>query len=99
MAKLYLTEYERVTIAGGAAHPMASAPAKAMQVVPITAVSQRSAAFGPTAVYVRVHADAVCSVEFGANPVATTQMTRMAANQTEYFSVSAGDKVAVISNT
>ena len=47
---------------------------------------------------VRVHADAICSIKFGSAPVATTANMRLAANQTEYFQVSPGDKVSVITN-
>lgn len=48
---------------------------------------------------IRVHVDAICSIAFGKAPVATTAMKRLAANQTEYFSVSPGDKLSVISNS
>ena len=38
-------------------------------------------------------------IPFGADPTATADSKRMAAGQTEYFTVAPGDKVAVITNT
>jgi mRNA degradation ribonuclease J1/J2 len=98
MATLYITEYERVPIAAGGSIAMGAEPAQASQTVAIGGGTTQSAAFGLTTQYIRAHADAVCSIAFGTNPTATAVLTRLAANQTEYFAVRAGDKVAVISN-
>ena len=69
------------------------------QIVAITGSTTQSAAFRDTTILVRVHTDAICSVKVGGtNPVADTTNARMAANQTEYFSVKGGEKLAVISN-
>lgn len=98
MATVYITEYERVPIAAGGSIAMGAEPAQASQTVAVGGASAQSSAFGPTTVYLRVHTDAICSLAFGANPTATATLARMAANQTEYFHVQPGHKVAVISN-
>jgi len=50
---------------------------------------------------VRIHTDSICSIEFGANPTATTSTPRMVAGQTEYHGVPVGQSymVAAITNT
>jgi hypothetical protein len=99
MAVLYITEYDRLAVGGGEALPMGAEPAKASQTVAIGGSTTQSAAFGPVTAYVRLHSDVICSVAFGTNPTASATTARLAANQTEYFAVRAGDKIAVISNT
>lgn len=59
----------------------------------------KSAAFNAGTTFIRVHTDAVCSFLYGANPTATTAKKRLAAGQTEYFGVTAGKKISVITNT
>lgn len=99
MAVLYITEFNN--IGGGARFPVQGAfqPPIAEQTIAIGGASVQSSAFNKNTLFVRIHTDAICSIEFGANPTATTSTARMAANQTEYFSVVPGQKVAVISNT
>lgn len=109
MASLYVTEYQGL----GQVDPDAAdgqmsykvtaqapkGPALAEQKLAISGVSAQSAAFNRLTRLIRVHTDIVCSVAVGgANPAATTSSARMAANQTEYFSVEPGDKIAVITN-
>ena len=95
MATLYIAEFGGV-ITGRP--PMANVPALVEQTVAIGAEAD-SAAFSAATTYVRLHADAICSVQFGAAPTATTATMRLAAGQTEYFAVTAGHKVSVITNT
>ena len=99
MAILYISEFNY--IGGGARFPVQGAfqPPVAEQTVIISTSSHQSNAFNTLTNFVRLHADAICSIEFGANPTATTSTARMAANQTEYFAVVPGQKVAVIPNT
>jgi len=100
MATLYITEFAQAGLdALNNPMPFASAPPKATQTVAITVGSVASAAFNPDTRLVRVHADAICSIEFGAAPVAAATSARMSAGQTEYYSVRGGMKVAVITNT
>jgi len=58
--------------------------------------SAQSAAFGSNIEYVRVIPDADCHIEFGVNPTATTSSIFLESKTSEYFKVSAGEKVAVI---
>jgi hypothetical protein len=74
-------------------------PPLAEQKLTISGTSGQSAAFNAGTSIIRVHTDAICSILIGNNPTATANNARLAAGQTEYFSVIAGDKLAVISNT
>lgn len=104
MASLYVTEYSAIasvnTNFGGRDSPGQAPqdPPNAEQLVNIAASSTQSSAFTSTTSLIRVHADAICSIAIGANPTATTSKKRLAANQTEYFGVSSGHKIAVIVN-
>lgn len=64
--------------------------------VTIAAESDESAAFTNGTTFVSVQADAACHVAFGADPVATTGDFKIQSGATEDFSVTGGDKVAVI---
>lgn len=100
MAKLYITEYRRLgKDKSGNVIQTGQNPPLATQVVNITAGSLQSAFFNASTSLIRVHTDAICSVELGENPTATTNSTRMAANTTEYLAVSNALKIAVITNT
>jgi hypothetical protein len=99
MAKVYVTEHVRPTMYAGNLLPVAAMPPLATQNVAIGAGSVQSSAFNAATKMVAVHADAICSVEFGANPTATANSRRLAANSTEYFEVFPGHKIAVITNT
>lgn len=100
MAKLYIAEFDSITptAEGGAAQIARSQPI-IEQTVAISGVTAQSAAFNAATKFIRVHTDAICSIAISANPTATVANMRMAADQTEYFGITAGQKVAVISNT
>ena len=102
MATVYLTEFAN-TGRDSAGYKMQCAQESqtASQTLSITAGSVQSAVFNPLTRFVRVSTDAVCSVEFGANPTATAISMRMPANSSEYFGVplNGGFKVAVITNS
>ena len=106
MATLYISEYAGIgtvtNVSGiGMAVVQAQAPQEppvTTQVVAIAGSTTASLAFNPATRFVRLHTDAICSVAFGASPSATTVSARLAANQTEYFSVMPGHAVAVITN-
>lgn len=109
MASLYVTEYQGLGqvdpggLEGLSFQVTAQAPkgpALAEQKLAISGSSGQSAAFNRYTRLIRVHTDVVCSISVGGpNPSATTNSGRMGANQTEYFSVDAGDKIAVITNS
>lgn len=100
-ARVFITEF--VTVGGTGNYPIAGAmyPEVANQFMTASGSSQQSAAFGANTRFIRVNCDTAISIEIGANPTATTTTARMAANQTEYFSVPFGKsfKIAVIDNT
>jgi len=101
MATLYVTEFAAPFIDISRGMPMVGFGAKVAQNnVSIGGSTAQSASFNVLTKIIRVHTDAICSVEVGgSNPVATTASSRMAAGQTEYYYVNGADKIAVISNT
>ncbi len=98
MATLYISEFSALYAKGNQTGQMAICPPIAQQTVAI-GVEAKSSAFNAATNLIRVHVDAICSFTVGASPTATTSMMRLAASQTEYFAVAAGDKLSVISNT
>lgn len=97
MAVLYITElttYQTFNII-----PAAAMPPVAEQTVAIGGSSTQSNAFNAKTGLVRLNCDSTCSIEFGTNPTASSTTARLAANQTEYFVVTPGSKVAVITNS
>ena len=99
MAKLYISEYDDINVRQGVLTPIVVEPALVEQTPVVIGSETDSAAFSARTRIVRLHADAICSVLFGASPTATTNSKRLAADQTEYFRVNPGDKVSVIANT
>lgn len=100
MAKIYINEYGKKLGNGGAeVMQTGNEPAIAYQSVNIGASSAQSSAFNSLTRFIRVHTDAICSIKIGSNPTAVVTETRLAADQTEYFSVEPGHKIAVITNT
>ena len=98
MAVLYITEFDKLSNDTRSPVPVAGKPI-ATQTVTIGGASAASAAFNAATRFVRLHTDAICSIEFGTAPVAEATNERMSADQTEYRGVTAGEKVAVITNT
>lgn len=98
MATVYIREYLSLASALQGAPQAGQEPPLTDQIVAITGSSTQSSAFSTRTRFVRVHTDAICSVAFGSNPTAVTTAGRMAQNQTEFFGVNGGDKLAVISN-
>lgn len=104
MATLYVTEFAKQgRDASGYLNQNGACeqPPVAEQTVAIGASSAASSAFNASTAIVRLHTDAICSVEFGAAPTAAATKMRLAAGQTEYFAVvpGSGFKVAVITNS
>jgi hypothetical protein len=99
MATLYVTEYANIGRDQGQGVKLVPLPPVAEQIVAIGVASTQSGAFNGATNFIRAHADAICSIAVGANPSATAGNARMAANQTEYFQVRPGDKIAVIQNS
>lgn len=108
MAAVYVSEYNAISNTGlalqGVMTPLSRTPTPAAQepsvdsVVAITGSSTQGSVFQADTTFIRVHADAVCSIAIGLNPTATTSNKRLAANSTEYFGVYPGYRLAVITN-
>lgn len=97
MANIYITEFsENGRNARGGIDQVCQMPPVTEQVVAIGGASAQSVAFANATTKVRVQAGGVCHVAVGSNPTATTSNMRMAIDQTEYFGVNPGDKIAVI---
>jgi len=105
MASLYIEEFQGVGQPQqqrdfiGSALATGDFPSFSQTPIAITGSSTPSQPFRLQTILIRVNCDVVCSVKVGGtSPVATTGNMRLAANQTEYFSVKQGDSLAVIAN-
>ena len=96
---LYVAEFTQPSVYNGNLQPVAYLPALAEQKITISGTSAQSSAFNAKTRMIRVHTSEVCSILVGSNPTATVSTARLAAGQTEYFEVTPGDKIAVITNT
>lgn len=79
--------------------PCGIEPGVVHQQVDIGGTSDQSAAFSGNTRFVRLHADAPCRIAFGSNPTAAATTMRLAAGASEYFGVTPGHKLAVITST
>ncbi len=91
----YVAEF---SIGASAGTQVAAQPLIAEQTVTIGGSSTQSSAFNGNTRLIRLHCDGIASFKIATNPTATTSTARIAADQTEYFQVNPGDKIAVISN-
>lgn len=100
MAKVYIAEFGAAGTGGGGGDlQISEMPPLREQTVSISGSSVQSAAFGAGTEFIRVQVDAICSIAIAESPTATTSKMRLAADQTEYFGVRSGLKLAVITNT
>ena len=100
MAKVYISEYVTAPVGNNGQMLAAGAePSTTVQTVAIGGASVQSAAFGTNTKFIRVHTDAICSFAVGSNPTATANSARLAANSTEYFGVTPGQIIAIITNS
>lgn len=100
---LYVTEYALLPGRGSGWAPMAVQPPVADgNNIAVSGSSQVTNAFNALTQMIRVHNDGIqpVAISIGANPTATvagaTGTARLAANQTEYFLVVPGHKLAAI---
>ena len=99
MASLYISEFPHGTSSDGTEKPAYfPQPSLADQKVAIGTVVQ-SNPFGPNTRFVLLQADAVCSVLFGANPIATAANMRIPVGVFIGFGVIPGQVVSVITNS
>lgn len=97
---LFLTEYRDAARDTGSNHIAAgSEPSVAEQQIVASGTSTQSAVFNPQTSFVMVHAQEAVCLKWGTNPTAVTTAQRMAAGETRYVGIPAGQgfRVAVIS--
>jgi hypothetical protein len=101
MSTLYIAEFSNVGHDGASLVQAATVPPTATQTVSFTGTPGVSAAFANNTQLVRIQTDGICSIKFGTAPTAATTDMRMAADQTEYFTVplQKSYKVSAITNT
>lgn len=107
MANVSITEFQGIGYVAPAYDGMSfKTPAQAPFYATKTTIEQTlmaapgtSAAFNQYTNMVRVHTDAPIKMSIGGAPGATANSPRLAANQTEYFTVTPGDKLAWITST
>lgn len=99
MAILDITEYRVQAQDYDRRHMQMGQEPGVNQQLTIGAGSVASAAFNGATKFVRLASDAPCRVEFGGAPTAASTSRRLAAGLPEYFGVSPGMKVAVITTT
>jgi len=97
MARLFITGYRRLARDDvGNVALCGEEPAEINATVEIGVHSYRSEALPEEVRFVRLHAEVACHVAFGAEPEATETNLRLADEQTEFFGVKKGLKIAVI---
>lgn len=104
MSTLYITEFQYLPQlnSNDVVIPAPFAPGLAEQRISLTGASAASAAFNANTVLVMVHADDICSLAWStdsSSPTAVITAQRMAANETRFYGVRGGGKVAAILNT
>lgn len=95
-ATCYISEFTQALIGGIQA---AAQPALVDQTVAIGGSSTQSNAFSGNTRLIRLTCDAVASYKIGGNPTASATTARIAADVIEYFVVTPGDKIAIITNS
>lgn len=102
MAVSYITEFVSQGVdLNGRQLPVAALPILRSTTIAIGATSASGSTLLNNTQLIRVNTDTTMSVTVSSGPTATTSGMRMAANQTEYFNIPAGQgwQVAVIANT
>ena len=98
MAFLYVRELPNLRVYQGTQLQAGEAPALAEYRVANDGVSTQSPAFGAATRFIEVHSDSVCSILVDSNPTAVITKGRIAAGETRYYRVRAGDKIAAVLN-
>lgn len=99
MANAYITEYAGLARDVFNYHVAAGTePAVDEQKVTFTTTTA-SSAFNEQTRFVMIHVDAIAHLAFGDDPTATTGAHRMAANETRFYGVNPGQKVAFVTGS
>lgn len=96
-----ITEYQNLGLDSmGARVAVGMEPARVVQQIAESGTSTACAAdFQDTTRFVRIHTTAAIRIAFGKTPTAAATSQRMAAGATEFFGVTPGLRVAVITTT
>jgi len=99
MAAIYVTECYQT---GVAANQWIMSPAvqsiQAEYNVPISSSSTQGPPFQPLTNFIMVNTDSACSLAYGLNPTAVPTKHRVSPNDTRFYIVLPGWKIAVIAN-
>ncbi len=97
MPALYIEEYERILIdpATGTLVPMVDRFVTAHS-ISLGATSSVSAPASPQSRFIAITADADCRFAIGASPDAAASRRYLVANQSRFFKIFSGEKVAAI---
>ena len=99
MANLSVTEY---SLNGWVQTPPITAPPlqsiQADYAVAIGGASTQTPAFQPATGVIQINCDVACAIAYGSNPTALVTIHRLASNETRFYLVRPGDKIAVIAN-
>jgi len=96
MANGYITEYPELA-QDTLGRDMLVGKGNGINQTPVSfTTTTQSAAFGADMHIIRLHVDAACHVLFSANPTATTNHAKMVAGQTEFFNITPGEKLALV---
>ncbi len=99
MATLCITEYAELPDQRGQMILIGKEPSIAVQKVAIGVASTQAVAFKAGTKFVRLNTDAACAFKMGADPTAVAATcSRMSAGATEFFGITKGHKLAVITS-
>jgi hypothetical protein len=93
---IYVTEAPELRVFQGGGVQAIELPALAQQQVANAGASTQSAAFQTKTRVIEVHSDSICSIAIGANPTAVVTQGRLRADETRYYRVRPGDKIAAV---
>jgi len=103
MAIVRIAEFSQMFQDANAPGQIAKCPPITQQAMTSSASSAASNPFNVATRFIRVHTDGVISIDIRTTPTAVigapNGTMRLAANQTEYFGVNAGDAIAIITDT
>ena len=95
-----ITEYQNLASDGLGNRVAAGVePSRHVSQVAVSSTSAQSQSMDPITKFVRIHTDTTIRIAFGEDPTAGPTSHRMPANSTEYYGVTPGIKIAVISST
>lgn len=102
MGNAYVSEFCNLAYAGNPRQPVMAPQLPADVDQPVIAFggsSVQSAAMGNATRFVMINVDSACSIAVGDDPVADPTKARLGPNETRFYGIKAGQKIAFIENT